>query len=72
MTDSWCEPIRARSGRRVSGGAARNVRIAGGGGMDVILQRVARKAAEDVLEEINYNLKKKNARPNLRLVKKAA
>ena len=32
MTDSWCKPIRSKNGFVVSGGAARNVRIATAGG----------------------------------------
>jgi len=51
MRDSWCRPIRAKSGSRVSGGAARNVRIAACGGMDAIVTRVAAKAAREALDE---------------------
>jgi hypothetical protein len=51
MSDSWCQPIRDKSGTVVSGGAARNVRIAGSGGMDAIVTRVAAKAAREALEE---------------------
>lgn len=50
MSDSWCSPIKARSGVVVSGGAARNVRIAESGGMDEIIDAVARQAARDALE----------------------
>lgn len=44
--DSWCNPIQARTGKRVSGGAARNVRISACGGMDAIVEDVARKTLE--------------------------
>lgn len=36
MKDSWCKPVLAKTGSVVSGGAARNVRIAAAGGMDEI------------------------------------
>jgi len=38
MRDSWCKPVKAKTGNWVSGGAARNVRIAEAGGMDEILE----------------------------------
>lgn len=41
-TDSWCRPIKSRNGNIVSGGAARNIRIAGMGGMENIVEEVAR------------------------------
>jgi hypothetical protein len=41
-TDSWCDPVRSRKGNVVSGGAARNIRIAGMGGMDEIVDLVAK------------------------------
>lgn len=44
--DSWCQPIRSSHGNRVSGGAARNVRIAYLGGMDEIISVVARQTLE--------------------------
>ena len=44
--DSWCKPILSRHGNRVSGGAARNVRIADLGGMDEIIAIVARPTLE--------------------------
>ena len=42
--DSWCESI-IHKGKKLSGGAARNVRISQSGGMDKILEEVARDAA---------------------------
>lgn len=36
-TDPWCKPIISDTGRLVFGGAARNVRIKRGGGMEKIL-----------------------------------
>lgn len=45
MADSWCEKTKAKNGRVVYGGAARNVRIANAGGMDQILADVAAHAA---------------------------
>ena len=44
--DSWCKTILSRHGNRVSGGAARNVRIADLGGMDEIIAIVARQTLE--------------------------
>jgi hypothetical protein len=43
--DSWCKPVIAKSGNRVSGGAARQVRIANyENGMDDIIMEVAKDA----------------------------
>jgi hypothetical protein len=67
MTDSWCKPIRSKNGTVVSGGAARNVRIAAAGGMDTIVEEVAAEAAKAALERANMAVRK----PNLRLVKAA-
>lgn len=50
MSDSWCNSIFV-GGRMLYGGAARNVRIAAAGGMDVIIERVARKAAREALDD---------------------
>jgi hypothetical protein len=47
--DPWCTPIIADNGKRVSGGAARNVRIKRGGGMDQIIS----DACCYVLNDIN-------------------
>ncbi len=62
-TDSWCTPVLSRHGNVVSGGAARAVRIADLGGMDEIVERVARDtlAAADAVAV-------KRRRANLRLV----
>lgn len=43
MKDSWCKPVVSRHGTTVSGGAARNVRIADLGGMDEIVALVSRQ-----------------------------
>lgn len=61
--DSWCKPVLSRHGNVVSGGAARAVRIADLGGMDEIVERVARDtlAAADAVAG-------KRRRANLRLV----
>ena len=64
MSDSWCKPIRAKTGNIVSGGAARNVRIAASQGMDNILKEVALDAASAALKRAN----KANRKANLRLV----
>jgi len=71
MKDSWCAPVRAKSGVIVAGGAARNVRIAEGGGMDVILDKVAKIAARQVLDDVNTAVRNKRAQPKLRLVRAA-
>lgn len=44
MSDPWCSPLRLPDGTVVSGGAARNCRIAAGGGMQTILTEVYEKA----------------------------
>lgn len=51
--DTWCKPVRAKSGLTVYGGAARNVRIAAGGGMNEIIMKSAIRAAEDALQMTN-------------------
>lgn len=71
MRDNWCAPIRAKSGAVVSGGAARNVRIARGGGMDAILDEVAKNAAREMLDRVNAAVQNNRPRPNLRLVRPA-
>lgn len=68
MADSWCNPIRSKHGTVVSGGAARNVRIAASGGMDKIIVDVAKEAASSALERADLAARK----GNLRLVKVAA
>jgi hypothetical protein len=66
--DSWCRKVRAKNGNVVSGGAARNVRIASGGGMDNIVEQVARDAARRALELVDAEAHQRNMRPKLRLV----
>lgn len=58
--DSWCSPTRAPNGVVVSGGAARNVRIAALGGMDEIIDATARDAARNALERANLAVKAKS------------
>ena len=67
MSDSWCKPIRSKNGFVVSGGAARNVRIATAGGMDTIVEEVAKEAAKAALDRANIAVRK----ANIRLVKAA-
>ena len=62
-TDSWCRPVISRHGNRVSGGAARAVRIADLGGMDEIVEGVAR----DTLARAD-EVASKRSRSKLRLV----
>lgn len=45
-SDSWCGIVMAPTGNLVSGGAARNVRIAALGGMDEIIEIVTRNTFE--------------------------
>lgn len=62
--DSWCKPVVAKSGNRVSGGAARQVRIANyDNGMDDIIKEVA----QDALRRADQRVRKSN----IRLVKSA-
>lgn len=68
MTDSWCKPIKSKKGKVVSGGAARNVLIAASGGMDKILEEVAKEAAASALDRANLAARK----GHLSLVKTAA
>lgn len=61
--DSWCKPVIAKTGNRVSGGAARNVRIADyENGMDDIIEEVAVNAAKDALERANRRVRTSNMR----------
>lgn len=66
MKDSWCKPTFAKNGSPVSGGAARNVRIAAYGGMDSIIRDVAEEAAGSALKRADAAVRK----DNLRLLKK--
>ena len=68
MKDLWCKPILSRNGNRVSGGAARNVRISQAGGMDKIITDAAADAARLALERSEFAVRK----ANLQLVKKKA
>jgi hypothetical protein len=52
MSDSWCAAMFYR-GKWISGGAARNVRIAAAGGMDAVLHEVAFNAGRDALIKAN-------------------
>lgn len=77
MRDSWCRPVKAKTGNWVSGGAARNVRIADAGGMDEILEdavavgtRAGVKRAMERLAALQEPQVAKRA--PLRLVKRAA
>ena len=68
--DSWCKKTVSKNGTVVSGGAARNVRIAALGGMDTIVEDVARDTlarAEAVLAAERNGLKRKKG-AHLRLV----
>ncbi|MBV5309257.1 hypothetical protein [Chromatium okenii] len=58
--DSWCTPIRSKNGNRVSGGAARNVRIAALGGLDTIIENVVRNAVEKAFLDANTAVRKNN------------
>lgn len=51
MNDSWCRKTLAANGQPVSGGAARNVRIAARGGMDRIIERAVGTAVRQALVE---------------------
>lgn len=67
MQDPWCSKTVAKNGNPVSGGAARQVRIAALGGMDNIIKTVA----QSTLESADLVVKEQQ-KPRLRLVKKAA
>lgn len=57
--DSWCKPVIAKSGNRVSGGAARQVRISTyENGMDDILAEVVK----DAFLRSNQRVRKANIR----------
>ncbi len=63
--DSWCKPILVKSGKRVSGGAARQVRIASyKNGVDDILA----EAVQDAFRRADQRVRA----GNMRLVKKSA
>lgn len=56
MSDSWCRPIRGPSGKRISGGAAREHRIkalGGDNGLDGIIEDTVRQAVRDAFERAN-------------------
>lgn len=66
-TDSWCKTIKSKHGNLVSGGAARNVRLAASGGMDKIIEEVAKEAAASAFDRADRAVRK----GHLRLVKAA-
>ena len=49
VQDSWCRPLPYK-GKILSGGAARQCRIADAGGVDTALQTVALAAAQQALQ----------------------
>ena len=62
--DSWCKPVIAKSGNRVSGGAARQVRIATyENGMDDIIKEVTKDAFRRADQRVRTS--------NIRLVRSA-
>lgn len=62
--DSWCKPVIAKSGNRVSGGAARQVRIATyENGMDDIIKDVTKDALRRAEQRVRTG--------NIKLVKSA-
>lgn len=69
MKDTWCKSVLAKTGSIVSGGAARNVRIAAAGGMDEIVESVARSAARDAFDRADIAVRNgRRAKLGLRLV----
>ena len=69
MSDSWCKPVLAKSGLIVSGGAARNVRIAAfERGLDEIIENAARDAARNALDQADKAVQSART-PKLRVVK---
>lgn len=64
MKDSWCQLVRAPSGTWVSGGAARNVRIAASGGMNAIIEDVSRQT----FMRAEAAVRRSYVRPKLKLV----
>lgn len=65
--DPWCRPIMANTGNIVSGGAARNVRIANSGGMDEIIYQAGREAARRALELANQKHLRSQDKPKLQI-----
>jgi hypothetical protein len=63
MRDTWCRPVMTDSGIRVSGGAARNVRIKASGGMDRIIDTVAREAAQNALARAELAVRNTRMQP---------
>jgi len=56
MKDKWCGKLTLANGRTISGGAARNRRIAQVGGMEAIIFKVGQgvfEAASQVFGEMN-------------------
>ena len=73
--DPWCDPVEAKSGKKVSGAAAREVRIAAAGGMEQILEDTVRDAVSRALDRAQAVLAKPSVTSPpriLRLVQKAA
>lgn len=53
MNDSWTAPLSLDDGRVISGGAARNKRIAASGGMDSIIENIVRLALIQANAKLN-------------------
>jgi len=54
MTDSFCAPcFNPKTGKTVTGGAARNIRIANLGGMDNIIATTVSITTEQLLQKAN-------------------
>ncbi|MEN9450159.1 MAG: hypothetical protein RJA83_773 [Pseudomonadota bacterium] len=68
--DSWCSPLHRENQPPLYGGAARNVRVARSGGMDVIINRAGRRAAKEALEEANLFVTAANDTQNVIPMKK--
>ncbi len=61
--DSWCRPVKSRTGKQCSGGAARQVRIAAWvDGMDDIIKEVSENAIINALEMADKRVSKRNIR----------
>lgn len=66
-SDSWCNPLLTKKGVRVSGGAARQVRISELGGMDEIIDAIAKKVAKDAIADF-IKLANEASKPKLKVV----
>ncbi len=63
MSDSYCAPMMYR-GKKIAGGAARNVRIKNGGGLENMINVAAKQTAIFMAQQFMGSSKNQNKKAN--------